>query len=77
MRRPPSFSVRITTAFIQAYRKLLSPLLLGACRFVPTCSVYAETAIRQHGAWRGGHLAAARLLRCRPCGQSGYDPVPE
>jgi putative membrane protein insertion efficiency factor len=43
---------------------------------VPSCSHYAEDAVRQHGAARGLALAIRRLLRCHPFGTSGYDPVP-
>lgn len=62
---------------IHAYRAILSPLMGGLCRFMPSCSRYAEAAIRAHGPWRGAWLAARRLLRCRPFGGRGYDPVPE
>ena len=50
---------------------------LSPCRFFPSCSEYAFEAIDQHGACRGGWLAARRLMRCRPFGPSGFDPVPE
>jgi uncharacterized protein len=65
---------------VRFYRVVLSPMhhaLFGACcRFEPTCSAYAEEAIRTHGAWRGIWLATRRLLRCRPFARAGYDPVP-
>ena len=61
---------------IEAYRLTLSPLFLGACRFEPSCSRYASQAIGRHGARRGLGLALRRLLRCRPFGASGFDPVP-
>ena len=54
----------------------LSPLLGGHCRYLPTCSVYAEEAVRRHGAGRGLRLALARVLRCHPFRPGGYDPVP-
>ena len=60
---------------IGAYRRLVSPVLPRACRFVPTCSDYAAEALRKHGAVRGGLLALRRLLRCHPFGGSGLDPV--
>jgi uncharacterized protein len=63
-------------ALIAVYRRLISPLLPVACRFQPSCSVYAAVAIRVHGAVRGSRLAATRLLRCRPGGGGGPDPVP-
>lgn len=47
------------------------------CRFFPSCSEYAVGAIETHGAGRGGWLTIRRLLRCRPLGPSGFDPVPE
>lgn len=50
---------------------------LSPCRFFPSCSEYAYEAIHQYGARRGGWLAARRLVRCRPFGPSGFDPVPE
>ena len=54
----------------------LSPLLGGHCRYVPSCSVYAEEAVRRHGGGKGLRLAAARVLRCHPFRPGGYDPVP-
>lgn len=64
-------------AAIKLYRLTLSPWLGRQCRYVPTCSVYAEEAIERFGAARGSWLALKRLGRCHPWGGSGYDPVPE
>lgn len=47
------------------------------CRFFPTCSAYASEAFEVHGTRRGALLTVRRLLRCRPLGPSGFDPVPE
>jgi len=46
------------------------------CRYEPTCSHYAEQAVRRHGVVRGLGLATWRLLRCNPWSKGGYDPVP-
>lgn len=59
-----------------AYRRLVSPLLPPACRFYPTCSAYAEEAVRRHGALRGLVLTVKRLGRCHPLCDGGIDPVP-
>jgi putative membrane protein insertion efficiency factor len=61
---------------IRAYKLAISPLLPPACRFEPTCSRYAEEAVRRFGARRGFALAAKRIWRCRPGVPGGYDPVP-
>lgn len=61
---------------VRAYQVVLSPHLGSNCRFEPSCSNYALEALRMHGAWRGGWLTLRRLLRCRPWGSCGYDPVP-
>ena len=60
---------------IRLYRATLSGWLGGQCRFYPTCSHYAEDAIREHGAVRGTALAAWRILRCNPFGAGGIDRV--
>jgi putative membrane protein insertion efficiency factor len=64
------------TGAIAVYRLVLSGWLGGQCRFSPTCSRYAEEAIRSHGAIRGSLLALGRVLRCNPFGRGGLDPVP-
>ncbi len=63
-------------ALIRGYQLFLSPFLGGTCRYTPSCSRYAEEAVRIHGPWRGGWLAVRRLLRCHPWGGNPYDPVP-
>lgn len=62
---------------IKAYRFFLSPWIGYHCRFHPSCSSYAYTAIERFGAWRGSYLALRRLLRCHPWHPGGLDPVPE
>ena len=68
---------RLLALPVHFYRLVISPLLGANCRFQPTCSAYALEALAKHGALRGGWLALRRILRCRPAGGSGYDPVPE
>lgn len=68
---------RFLILLVRGYRLLLSPWLGQHCRFHPTCSVYAETAIARHGALRGSWLALRRLGRCHPWHAGGVDPVPE
>jgi putative membrane protein insertion efficiency factor len=66
----------VLLAAIRTYQLTLSGWLGGQCRFSPTCSRYAEEAIRSLGAMRGSFLAARRVLRCNPFGSGGLDPVP-
>jgi putative membrane protein insertion efficiency factor len=63
-------------ALLRAYRSTISPALGPACRFEPTCSVYAQEAIECFGAFKGSTLALRRLLRCHPFSRGGLDPVP-
>ena len=67
---------RVLIGMVKAYRLLLSPWLGSACRFEPTCSVYAIGALEAHGAARGSYLALRRLARCHPWCDGGHDPVP-
>ncbi len=61
---------------LRAYKRFVSPLLPPACRFEPTCSVYAMDAVSRYGALRGSWLALRRLARCHPFNPGGWDPVP-
>ncbi len=67
---------RAVLGLIWLYRHALAPHTAGACRHEPSCSRYADDAVRKHGALRGGWLALCRVARCHPLGSSGYDPVP-
>jgi len=68
---------RIIIFFFRAYRYLLSPLIGDHCRFYPSCSIYAELAVKRFGVVRGLWLAIRRLSRCHPWHEGGIDPVPE
>lgn len=61
---------------IRVYQREISAHRPPVCRYTPSCSEYAAQAVARHGAARGGLLAAARLVRCRPGGRRGPDPVP-
>ncbi|MES2331559.1 MAG: membrane protein insertion efficiency factor YidD [Bacteroidota bacterium] len=61
---------------IKIYQYIISPVIGPKCRFTPTCSHYAEEALRKHGIIKGAWLSIKRISRCRPGGGHGYDPVP-
>jgi len=67
---------RLFVGLLDLYKRFLSPVLPRACRFEPTCSVYARDSIEKYGLGRGGALALRRLLRCHPFRPGGLDPVP-
>ncbi len=62
---------------IKFYKRFISPLFPARCRFYPSCSTYALTAVQRFGFFKGGILAAWRLLRCNPFNIGGVDYVPE
>ena len=62
---------------IKAYQQLISPIMPGCCRHLPTCSQYATESISVYGPYRGLWFAINRISRCHPWGTSGYDPVPQ
>jgi putative membrane protein insertion efficiency factor len=68
---------RIALGVIRLYQLTLSRALAPTCRFEPSCSRYGYEAISRYGMWRGGWLAATRVMRCHPFNPGGYDPVPE
>lgn len=66
----------IALALILFYRAVISPLFPSCCRFTPSCSEYGLIAFRKYGFVKGFALTGKRILRCRPGGSHGYDPVP-
>ena len=72
----PGVVARALLLLIEVYRVTLAPLIGGFCRYLPSCSAYAEEAIRRHGAAAGSRLAVRRVLRCHPFHRGGFDPVP-
>jgi hypothetical protein len=63
-------------AAVRVYQREISPKRAPCCHFTPTCSAYAVEALERHGARRGTWLTVRRLVRCRPGGARGADPVP-
>ncbi|MEZ4546854.1 MAG: membrane protein insertion efficiency factor YidD [Thermodesulfobacteriota bacterium] len=60
---------------IRTYKYFISPLLPLSCRFYPSCSCYAEDALRKYGFIKGSWLAVKRVCKCHPFSAGGYDPV--
>jgi putative membrane protein insertion efficiency factor len=75
LRRLRRVLLAVALAPIRLYGRLVSPALPRRCKYEPTCSAYAEQAIRELGVIRGTVLAAWRLVRCNPWSHGGYDPV--
>ena len=67
----------VLRALLAIYRYGISPFTPMSCRYLPTCSAYAEETVMRHGPWRGSWLALKRVGRCHPLGGHGYDPVPD
>jgi len=76
MKTMDGFGKAPLVALLRGYRYALSPLIGPACRFEPTCSIYAQQAIERFGALKGSFMAARRILRCHPFSPGGLDPVP-
>jgi putative membrane protein insertion efficiency factor len=66
---------QLAIAPVRLYQRWISPALPRRCKYEPTCSSYAEQAIREYGILRGPLLAVWRLLRCNPWSHGGFDPV--
>ena len=62
---------------LRAYQMFLSPFLMPACRFYPSCSNYAICAVENHGVFKGLYFSVKRIFKCHPFhNKTGYDPVP-
>ncbi len=68
---------RFLILLVQAYQKLISPLLPASCRYYPTCSSYMIEALKKHGILLGLIMGICRILRCNPFVKGGVDPVPD
>ncbi|HPD02092.1 MAG TPA: membrane protein insertion efficiency factor YidD [Eubacteriales bacterium] len=68
---------RLGIILVKFYKRLISPSLKSRCIYTPGCSIYMLQAIEKHGFLKGCALGAARLLRCLPWKEGGFDPVPE
>ena len=62
---------------VKVYQRVFSPMTSPTCRFYPSCSAYAVTALVRFGPLRGTWLALRRIGRCNPWNPGGVDPVPQ
>ena len=78
MPNKPSFFARLILRAVRFYQRRISGAVGGrnTCRFTPSCSEYMIGAVTKYGAFRGVCMGIRRILRCRPGGGYGYDPVP-
>jgi putative membrane protein insertion efficiency factor len=67
---------RLLVLLVRGWQIGPSAILPPTCRYDPSCSAYAITALRRYGALKGGWLAMKRIARCHPWGGYGPDPVP-
>jgi putative membrane protein insertion efficiency factor len=68
---------KLLLLLIRGYQLGISPMLGARCRFYPSCSCYAHTAVERFGVLRGLGLSVRRISRCHPFCEGGYDPVPD
>ena len=68
---------KLGVLLIRFYQIVISPMFPSCCRYTPTCSQYGLQAVRRYGLIKGSWLTFKRILRCRPGGAVGYDPVPD
>lgn len=70
-----SIASKCLLSALKFYKRFISPLLIPACRFTPTCSEYMMQAVSRYGALRGFGKGCWRILRCNPFCKGGFDPV--
>jgi uncharacterized protein len=75
VKRAQSLLIGLFLAPLRLYGRFISPALPRRCKYEPTCSAYAEQAVRELGIVRGTIVAGWRLLRCNPWSHGGWDPV--
>ena len=62
---------------IKLYQYIISPILKTNCRYLPTCSEYSISVLKEHGLFMGIYYSFKRILSCHPFGRQGFDPVPK
>ena len=62
---------------IKLYQYIISPILKTNCRYLPSCSEYSISALKEHGIFMGIYYSCKRILSCHPFGRQGFDPVPK
>ena len=65
---------KLLTAPIKFYQKWISPMFAPRCKYYPSCSSYAVTAIENYGL-KGIAMSLWRLVRCNPWSHGGVDYV--
>jgi hypothetical protein len=70
-----SGGVAVVLTLLRFYKRFISPFLIPACRFFPSCSEYTYHAVERYGVWKGISLGMWRILRCNPFSKGGFDPL--
>ena len=66
----------IAIFFISIFKFCISPFIPHACKFSPTCSIYASDAFAEWGFFVGFSLSIKRLFKCNHHSKGGTDTVP-
>ena len=67
----------LSYGLVALYRVSLGLVVGGHCRFVPSCSAYAQEALQKRSFFQAWALIGRRLGKCHPWHPGGPDPVPE